>query len=273
MATDATRFGFIGAGKMATALAQGWISAGLISHEHCVASDPMPASREQFIRATGAKAATDNRQVVTASDILILAVKPQNMVEVLQDIHCGVTTKHLVVSIAAGISLARLAEGLGPNQRLIRVMPNVACLVQAGAAGYAAGKHATSDDVATIDRLFNAVGRAFAVPESLLDAVTGLSGSGPAFVYSVIEALRDGGVSMGLPHDVATMLAAQTVFGAAKMALESDVPLSALKDQVISPGGTTIEGLRALEQGGLRAAMMDAVAAATRRALELGSTK
>jgi pyrroline-5-carboxylate reductase len=148
-------------------------------------------------------------------------------------------------------------------------MPNTPCLVGASASGYAPADTATPDDVAMVDRLFNAVGRAFRVPEGLLDAITGLSSSGPAFVYVMIEALSDGGVRMGLPRDIATTLAAQTVFGSAKMVLETGLHPGVLKDMVASPGGTTIAGLHALERGGLRAALMDAVEAATRRATEL----
>jgi pyrroline-5-carboxylate reductase len=151
-------------------------------------------------------------------------------------------------------------------------MPNTPCLVGASASGYTPGERATPEDVALVDRLLNAVGRAFRVPESLLDAVTGLSGSGPAFVYLMIEALSDGGVRVGLPRDVATALAAQTVLGSAKMVLETGSHPGVLKDAVASPGGTTIAGLHALERGGVRGALMDAVEAATRRATELGKT-
>jgi pyrroline-5-carboxylate reductase len=176
------------------------------------------------------------------------------------------------VSIAAGVTLGQLAVALGADRRLIRVMPNTPCLVGASASGYAPGEAATSDDIALVDRLLNVVGTAFRLPEHLLDAVTGLSGSGPAFVYAVIEALSDGGVRVGLPRDVATALAAQTVLGSARMVLETGLHPGVLKDQVTSPGGTTIAGLHALERGGLRAALMDAVEAAARRSRELGGT-
>ena len=264
------RLGFLGAGKMATALARGWIAAGLASPSSVLASDPVPAARETFAEATGARAAADNRDVVRDSDVLILSVKPQSMAGLLAEARPLVTERHLVVSIAAGIGLRQLAEGLGPGRRLVRVMPNTPCLVGASASGYAPGEAATADDVALVDRLLNAVGRAFKVPEGLLDAVTGLSGSGPAFVYVMIEALSDGGVRVGLPRDVATALAAQTVLGSAKMVLETGLHPGVLKDQVTSPGGTTIAGLHALERGGLRAALIDAVEAAARRAAELG---
>jgi pyrroline-5-carboxylate reductase len=270
MSAEALRLGFLGAGKMATALARGWIDAGLAAPGRLLASDPVPAAREAFAAVTGGRVTADNREVVAGSDLLVLAVKPQSMPALLADIRPAAAARHLIVSIAAGVGLKALAEGLGPDRRLIRVMPNTPCLVGASASGYAASERATAEDVALIDRLLNAVGRAFRLPEHLLDAVTGLSGSGPAFVYVIIEALSDGGVHVGLPRDVATTLAAQTVLGSAKMVLDTGSHTGLLKDQVTSPGGTTIAGLHALERGGLRAALIDAVEAATRRATELG---
>jgi pyrroline-5-carboxylate reductase len=271
MATrDDLRVGFLGAGKMATALARGWIAAGLLTPERCRASDPVPAARQAFATETGASVGTSNREVVGSSDLLLLAVKPQNMTEVLADVAPAIGSHHLIVSIAAGVTLGQLAATLGAERRLVRVMPNTPCLVGASASGYAAGPAATADDIALVDRLLNVVGVAFRLPEHSLDAVTGLSGSGPAFVYTVIEALSDGGVRVGLPRDVAAALAAQTVLGAARMVLETGLHVGALRDQVTSPGGTTIAGLHALERGGLRAALMDAVEAATKRSKELG---
>jgi pyrroline-5-carboxylate reductase len=269
-ARDVLRIGFLGAGKMATALARGWIAAGLLTPGGCRASDPVAGARETFGAETGGGVGADNRAVVEASDVLVLAVKPQNMAEVLADVAPAVGPRHLVVSIAAGVKLGQLAAALGQSRRLVRVMPNTPCLVGASASGYALGDGVTPDDVGLIDRLLNVVGTAFRLPEHLLDAVTGLSGSGPAFVYAVIEALSDGGVRVGLPRDVATALAAQTVLGSARMVLETGLHPAVLKDQVASPGGTTIAGLHALERGGLRASLMDAVAAATQRSQELG---
>lgn len=255
---------------MARALAKGWIAAGLVAADRACASDPVPQACQAFQRETGARTSAENGATVAASDLLVLAVKPQMMKTLLAEIRPLTTPRQLIVSIAAGIPLRQLAEGLGSDRRLVRVMPNTPCLVGSSASGYSAGEAATKDDVALVDRLLNAVGRAFALPESLLDAVTGLSGSGPAFVYVMIEALSDGGVRVGLPRDVATALAAQTVFGAAKMVLETGTHPGLLKDMVASPGGTTIAGLHALERGGLRAALMDAVEVATRRSAELG---
>jgi pyrroline-5-carboxylate reductase len=266
------RIGFLGAGRMATALAHGWVQAGLTSADRVLASDPLPQARAAFASPLQLPTTVGNLEVVAASDLLVIAVKPQTMKALLAEIKPAVTPRHLIVSIAAGITLRQLADGLGADRRLIRVMPNTPCLVGASAAGYAAGPVATPDDITLVGRLLNAVGRAFSLPEALLDAVTGLSSSGPAFVYVVIEALSDGGVRVGLPREVATALAAQTVFGAAKMVLETQTHPAVLKDAVASPGGTTIAGLHALERGGLRAALIDAVEAATKRSAELGKT-
>jgi pyrroline-5-carboxylate reductase len=270
---DNLRIGFLGAGKMATALAKGWLKARLVSSDRLCASDPVAEARASFQKETRSQVLDDNRKVASRSDLLVLAVKPQNMAGLLGEIRPAVTPAHLVVSIAAGITLHQLAEGLGPDRRLIRVMPNTPCLVGASASAFAPGAGAGEQDVRLVDQLLNAVGRAFLLPEKLLDAVTGLSGSGPAFVFVLIEALSDGGVRMGLPRDIATLLAAQTVFGSAKLMLETGQAAGVLKDQVASPGGTTIAGLHALERAGFRAALIDAVEAATLRSIELGNGK
>jgi pyrroline-5-carboxylate reductase len=264
------RIGFIGAGQMATALARGFVAAGCAQADRIIASDVLPAARQSFGSATGAKLSERNAEVVRESDVLFLAVKPQMMPEVLADIRPHVESRHLVISVAAGVTLAALESGLGPNTRLVRVMPNTPCLVEASASGFALGGKATAADAQRVEKLLSSVGVAFVLPESQLDAVTGLSGSGPAFVYVMIEALSDGGVRMGLPRNVATRLAAQTVFGAAKMVLETGTHPAALKDAVASPGGTTIAGLHALERGGLRGVLINAVEAATLRSRELG---
>jgi pyrroline-5-carboxylate reductase len=271
MSDGGSRLGFLGAGRMATALARAWTTAGRFPVEHTLASDPLPAAREAFTRETGCPATADNRAVAEQADLLVLAVKPQSMAAVLAEVRDTVARRRpLVVSIAAGVPLSQLHEGLGPATRLIRVMPNTPCLVAASASGFSPGPHASEADVALVQGLLDAVGRAFRLPESLLDAVTGLSGSGPAFVYLVIEALSDGGVRVGLPRDVATVLAAQTVLGAARLVLETGQHPGVLKDAVASPGGTTIAGLHELERAAVRGAFMNAVAAATRRATELG---
>jgi len=265
------RWGFIGAGRMATALVRGMIRAGVAAPGAIAASDPLEATRQALAAEAGVAVAAGNVEVARRSDVLVLAVKPQSMPQALADLQPAVTPEHLVISIAAGVSLATLAAGLGPEVRLARVMPNTPALVGAGAAGYCLGPHARPGDEAVVRSCLESVGRAFRVAEPLLDAVTGLAGSGPAFVYVVIEALADGGVLAGLPRDVATALAAQTVLGSARMVLETGLHPGALKDQVASPGGTTIAGLHALERGALRATLIDAVAAASRRSAELAA--
>jgi pyrroline-5-carboxylate reductase len=265
------RIGLIGAGQMATALGQGFIKAGLVAPGDLMASDPAAAARERFAETTGARTTDDNLQVAADADVVFLAVKPQQMGGVLDELHGRITAAQLVVSIAAGVRLEVLAKGLGPEVRLVRVMPNTPCLVGQGACGYCLGPKATDDDARLVGQLLGAVGVCYRVEEKLLDAVTGLSGSGPAFVYLVIEAMSDGGVRMGLPRAVATALAAQTVLGAAQMVLATGDHPGVLKDRVTSPGGTTIAGIKALESGGLRAALIEAVEAAARRSIELAA--
>ncbi|HOX55882.1 MAG TPA: pyrroline-5-carboxylate reductase [Candidatus Paceibacterota bacterium] len=262
--------GFLGAGKMATALGRGFIRAGLVSAKHVMASDLSAAARAAFERETGARTTPSNRAVLRFAEVLVLAVKPDQAAGVLADIRADFTGKHLLISIAAGVTLARLEAGLDAGARLIRVMPNTPALVGTSAAGFALGKSARPQDAELVQRLFAAVGLAFQLKESLLDAVTGLSGSGPAYVYLFIEGLSDGGVAAGLPRDVATRLAAQTVLGSAKMVLETGLHPGALKDMVTSPGGTTIEGVHELEKGKLRGTLISAVRAATEKSRKLG---
>ncbi len=262
--------GFLGAGKMATALAKGFAQGGLIKPGKIIASDRIEAARVAFAKEVGARTAASNLDVLKSATVLILAVKPDQVAEVLKEIRGQFAGSHLLISIAAGVTLARLEAGLGGNARVIRVMPNTPALVGASATAYARGKSATAEDGELAARLFSSVGVVFQVKESLLDAVTGLSGSGPAYVFSIIEALSDGGVAAGLPREVATKLAAQTVFGAAKMVLETGQHPGALKDMVTSPGGTTIEGIHELEKAGLRGALMNAVRAAAEKSKKLG---
>jgi len=265
------RIGFIGAGQMASALGQGLVRAGLVPPDRVLASDPAAEARERFARATGGQVTADNRAVAAQADVVVLAVKPQHMPHVLGELAGKIGGEKLVVSIAAGVRLAVLAERLGSQARLVRVMPNTPCLVGQGASAYSLGGKATTEDGDLVGKMLGAVGVAYQVEEKLLDAVTGLSGSGPAFAYVMIEALSDGGVRMGLPRQVATALAAQTLRGAAEMVLHSGDHPAVLKDRVASPAGTTIAGLQALESGGLRAALIAAVEAATRRAEQLAA--
>ena len=264
------RIGLIGAGQMATALGCGFVKAGLVTAENLLAADPDPKALGRFAEAAGGRTAKDNVQVAQRSDVIFLAVKPQKIAEAMGPLRGKITAEKLVVSIVAGVRLAELAEGLGGDVRLVRVMPNTPCLVGRGASGFCLGQKATADDGRLVEQLLGAVGTAYQLDEKLLDAVTGLSGSGPAFVYVIIEALSDGGVRMGLPRDVANALATQTVRGAAEMVAVTGEHTGVLKDRVASPGGTTIAGLQVLESGGLRAALMAAVEAATTRSIELG---
>jgi pyrroline-5-carboxylate reductase len=261
--------GFIGAGQMARALAGGLVRAELVQANQLAATDPSSSAREQFTQQVGCdRFVSDNAALIEAVDLVVLAVKPQLVDTVMTQAAGCCTPDKLLVSIGAGVSLSRLCKGFGTD-RVIRVMPNTPCLVGCGASAYALGPGASSEDGAIVGQLLGAVGIAYAVDESLLDAVTGLSGSGPAFVYTVIESLSDGGVRMGLPRPVATRLAAQTVLGAAQMVLTSGEHPAVLRDRVASPGGTTIAGIQALENGGLRAAMIGGVEAAARRSSEL----
>ncbi len=268
--SETLTLGFLGAGKMGTALARGFIRAGLADAGNIIASDPIEAARTAFARESGAKAAASNAEVVKFASVLLLAVKPDQVSGVLAEIRDQFTDKHLLISIAAGVPLAKLEGGLNPGARVIRVMPNTPALVGMSATAYALGKATLPGDSELAQKLFSAVGIAFPVKESLLDAVTGLSGSGPAYVYLMIEGLSDGGVAAGLPRDIALKLAAQTVLGSAKMVLETGLHPGALKDMVTSPGGTTIEGLHELEKGKVRAALMNAVRAATEKSKKLG---
>ena len=267
--TSNLRVGFVGAGRMATALARGLITSGFAPADAIAACDVLPEACTRFADETGVRSTTA-ADVWAQSAVVVLAVKPQQISEVLDVGRDYVSADHLVVSVVAGVCLQTIAEALGLDRRLVRVMPNTPCLIGAGASAYALGRRATEADAALVERMLSTVGIAVQVPEKLLDAVTGLSGSGPAYVYQFIEALSDGGVRMGLPREIATRLAAQTVLGAARMVLETGQHPAALKDAVASPGGTTIAGLHALEQGAMRASLINAVEAATRRSQELG---
>ena len=264
------KIGVIGAGKIGSAIARGIIQAGLVKKENVMASDVSDALRQAVVQELGIKATADNRELCDFADILILAVKPQVVEPVAREIGKNLGHAKLLVSVAAGVPLARIETHLEPGARVVRVMPNIPCVVGAGAAGFAAGAHATPADLQKVGAILNSFGVGMAVEEKYLDAVTGLSGSGPAYVFLFMEALADGGVQMGLTREVALKLSVQTVYGAARLALESKKHLGELKDEVASPGGTTIAGIYALEKGGFRGTVMDAVASATQRSQELG---
>lgn len=271
MATS-LKIGFLGAGKMATALAKGFIRSELTVRRLVIASDPHEAARKHFAEETDAKVTASNAETAKFADILILATKPDQVSLVLEEIREHLRTKkdYILLSIAAGITLSKIENALPAGARVIRVMPNTPALIGESASAFALGKNATAADGELAKTLLSAVGISLQLKESLLDAVTGLSGSGPAYVYQFIEALSDGGVASGLPRDIATRLSAQTVLGAAKMVLQTGEHPAFLKDQVTSPGGTTIEGVHELEKGKMRGTVINAVRAATEKSKKLG---
>lgn len=263
------KIGLLGAGNMANALIRGLLGSKTLRPEQIRASDVRAEQLAELEKSHGIQTHTDNAQLLAWANVVVLAVKPQVIASVLEQMAGVVKSDTLVISIAAGVPLSAI-EGRLPNARVLRAMPNTAAIALSGATGIAAGSNAQPEDVALARTLFDAVGRSAVLDESALDAVTGLSGSGPAYVMLMIEALADGGVKVGLSRDTALMLAAQTVYGSAKLLLETGEHPARLKDMVTSPGGTTIAGLHALEGGGLRHTLMNAVEAATRRATELG---
>jgi pyrroline-5-carboxylate reductase len=264
------RLGFLGAGNMSGALIKGLLHAGL-QPERILASDVKPERLEQLHAIHHIRTTSDNHALVRQSDVVVLAVKPQVIDRVLTEISADVSGDQLVVSVAAGVPVEGLESRLPPKSRIVRAMPNTPATVQCGATAIAGGAHARADDLRVARELFEAVGRVVVLDEGQLDAVTGLSGSGPAYVMVIIEALADGGVKVGLHRDTALLLAAQTVFGSARLLLETGEHPGRLKDMVTSPGGTAIAGLHTLESGGLRRTLIDAVETASRRASELGA--
>jgi pyrroline-5-carboxylate reductase len=264
------KIGVVGAGKIGAAIMRGIVRAGLAGKDQVMASDVSEPLRDGVAKELDIQATADNGVLCDFADIIMLAVKPQIVDPVAKEIAMKLGSKKLLVSVAAGVPIARIEANLEKGARVVRVMPNITCVVGAGAAGFAGGSHATADDLEKVGAILNSFGVGIPVEEKYLDAVTGLSGSGPAYVLLFMEALADGGVQVGLAREVALRLAIQTVYGAAKMALESNKHLGELKDEVTSPGGTTIAGLYAMEQKGFHGIVMDAVVNATRRSQELG---
>jgi pyrroline-5-carboxylate reductase len=262
--------GFIGAGNMAEALIRGLVRGGHVAPERILASAPRNERLDELRAGYGIAVTRDNREVAVASNILVLSVKPQILDKVLREIGEHVRVGTLVISIAAGVDTETIEEALAEGVRVVRAMPNTPALVGAGATAISAGRHASEDDLAAARAMFDAVGITVTLEESHLDAVTGLSGSGPAYIFLILEALSDAGVKVGLSRRNAQRLAAQTVMGSAKMLLETDEHVGRLKDMVTSPGGTAIAGLHTLEEGGLRTTLINAVETATKRARELG---
>ena len=260
----------IGAGAMGSAFAEGVIAAGLFQPGEITLADADASRLKDLSDRLGCPAALDNAAAARGAQTVLLAVKPATVTEVLGDIAGAVDDTQLIVSIAAGVRLQTIESCLPDNVAVIRAMPNTCCRIGAGATGFSCGESVTQEQAQAAKAIFDAVGISVQVPEQMLNAVTGLSGSGPAYVYLTIEALSDAGVRVGLPRDISLALASQTVLGAARMVLEENEHPACLKDQVTSPGGTTIAGLDALERAGFRSALIEAVKAATRRADELG---
>ena len=263
------KIAFLGAGNMATALIRGLLRSG-VPAANITATVRRDEARKALIANHGIAVSMDNVAAAKAADVIVLCVKPQVMSALATQIAGAVDASKLIISVAAGLPIAALQRNLGAGARIVRAMPNTPCLVGKGATALAAGEHATSDDLSIAKALFDAVGFTTVLDEDQLDAVTGLSGSGPAYIFLIIEALSDAGVKVGLSRHVALQLAAQTVLGSAQLLLETGEHPGALKDKVTSPGGTAIAGLHTLEAGGLRTTLIDAVEAASRRAKQLG---
>lgn len=256
---------------MATALAKGCVESGLVKADQVLAADPHAEARRGFAeQVPGVEVFDSNGPILARAEIIVLAVKPQVMSAVLEEIKPKVRAEQLFVSIAAGITISRLEQALPPGSRVIRVMPNTPCLVGLGASCYSRGSNATEMDADHVRQILASVGEAFEVSEASLDAVTGLSGSGPAFIYRVIESLAAGGSEMGLPPELSLRLAAQTAKGAAEMVLTTGRSPAELREQVTSPGGTTLAGLNRLAELQGAEAFSEAVIAATKRSAELG---
>ncbi len=265
------KIGFIGGGNMAGALIRGLLTSHAATAANIRASDTNEERRVELMAKHGIEATDDNAAIAEWADVIVIAVKPQIVDRILAALATGVREGDVVISIAAGVPIEAIEARLPEGTRVIRTMPNTAAIALAGATAIAPGTHASKADVEVAKSLFTAVGRCVVLDESLLDAVTGLSGSGPAYVMLMIEALADGGVKVGLGRDVALLLAAQTVYGAAKLQLDTGEHPGRLKDMVTSPGGTAIAGLHTLEAGGLRRTLIDAVEAAAKRSAELGA--
>ena len=270
MSVKGKRIGFLGCGNMGEALVKGLVEANVVSADALMASDSRSDRLADLDRRYGVRVAKDNVELARECDVVVLAVKPQIMAAVLKEVSSTLSGRQLVISIAAGVATATIRREVGKDIRLIRVMPNAPALVLAGATAIAKAQGLEAGDLETAQEIFGAVGKVVVLDEELMDAVTGLSGSGPAYVAVVIESLADGGVKMGLDRVTAMTLATQTVLGAAKLLLETGVHPGSLKDLVSSPGGTSIAGIAALEEGGIRNTFIKAVERATLRSRELG---
>jgi len=264
------KIGVIGAGNMGEALISGLLHSRSSTPENIICSDIRKDKLKTVKESYGVLTSGNNLNVVSASEIVVYAVKPQIMASVLRETATSLDMSKLIISIAAGVPLSAIESCLNKDLRLVRVMPNISASVKEGAAAIAPGKHALKDDLKVAKAIFDSVGKSVIIEEELMDAITGLSGSGPAYLFLIVDALADAGVKMGLSREDALLLSTQTVLGAAKLLMETNEHPGKLKDRVTSPGGTAIAGLHTLEQGGLRTTLINAVEAATRRSKELG---
>jgi pyrroline-5-carboxylate reductase len=266
-----TKIAVIGGGKMGSVIVNGIVTRKLAPAGSVTVADKVKECLKRLKETYGVLVTEDNKKAVKSADVVILAVKPQDMASVLKELKPAIDNKKVVISIAAGIPTGFIEGHLREGVRVVRVMPNTPALVGEGAAALTRGKNASEEDLTLANLIFGSLGITVVVKEELMDAVTGLSGSGPAYGFVIIEALTDAGVRMGLNRDVALKLSAQTMLGAARLCLQGDRHPAELKDMVTSPGGTTVAGLKALEEGKIRATLMAAVEAATLRSKELGS--
>ena len=259
----------IGAGKIGEALLSSILGAQLVPVSRVVATDADPPRADYIGEKYGVNALTNNRQAVAGADLVMLSVKPQQVTEVLRDIRRSLAKNSLVISVAAGVTTGLIERELDHGHRVIRVMPNTPCLIRQGMTAICRGKHATPEDLKVAQAIFSAMGRIVVVDEKHMDAITGLSASGPAYVYMIIESLAEGGVKLGLPRELSTELSAQTLLGASALVLHTGEHPAKLKDIVTTPAGCTIDGLLELEEGGLRVTLIKAVVRAAERAREL----
>jgi len=264
------KIGFIGAGTMGKAIIKGLINSGFITKENISASEVTHELANKAEKEIGIKVFTDNNELVKSSDIIVLSTKPYAVGEVLNDIKNNLTEDKIIISIAAGISTEFIENAINKKISVIRVMPNTPALIGEGMTAICRGKYTTKANISFANKLFSKVGRCIEVQEKLINAVTGISGSGPAFVYLIIEALADGGLKLGLPKKTAIELAAQTLIGASKMVLETGKHPSVLKDEVTTPGGTTIAGLAVMEENKIHSALMKTVEETARVSASLG---
>ncbi len=259
----------VGAGHIGGALIGGMLRAKLTASKNIKASRRSKTALAVLKKDWGINVTTANKAAVRGADIVILAVKPQVSPAVITELAAVIRPEQLIISLMAGITAKTIGQKLGQPCPVVRAMPNTPCLVDAGATAIAAGVHAGANDLAIAERIFSSVGMVVTLPESAMDAVTGLSGTGPVYIFMVIEAMIDGGVKMGIPRSVATILATQTVLGAAKLVQETGKHPAILKDEVTTPGGTAINAIHVLEAKGLRSVLIDAIMTATQRSQEL----